>query len=165
MTAETCGLTSCTSSLALESSALTLSNQLSRMPEAQYSLVPKLSHHEWQNLGFSSLKNMISKNAGNYIWQNNLHGAQLFLVSVANDVFPLMMFSVAKQRVMMSGPVQELALKHRVMSSARKQRLSERSRSSLQLPSTSCFNRRSKLEEPNISRGVFEVFVNSRNLN
>lgn len=33
---------------------------------------------------------------------------------------PLLMFTVAKQRVVMSGIVQELALKHKAMASARK---------------------------------------------
>lgn len=97
--AEACGLSSCTSGLALES-------KLSRMSEVRYSLVPKLSHHEWKNIGFSSLKNISTMRS-------------CFLVSIANGVFPLMMFSVAKQRALMLGLVRELAHKHSAMTSTR----------------------------------------------
>ena len=70
--AEAWGLMSCPSTLALESSALTLSNQLSRMPEVQYSLVHKLSRHGGKSSRFA-LKNLISKHDDNL-----LHDKQLF---------------------------------------------------------------------------------------
>ena len=50
-----------------------------------------------------------------------------------------MMFSVAKQRVVMAGCVQERALKHKAMTAARSSK------------------------SVNIIRGVFEVFVNNNN--
>ena len=42
MMAEAFSLSYCSSTLALES-------ELSRRPEAQYGLVPRLRHHEWKN--------------------------------------------------------------------------------------------------------------------
>ena len=73
--AEACGLLCCPCTFVPES-------ELSHTVQAHHSLVPKLSHHEWKNLGFSSLKNMISVNACiptyTIYMANNLHGAQLF---------------------------------------------------------------------------------------
>ena len=51
VTAEAFGLTSCSSSLVPES-------KLSHRSEAQYGLVPRLSHHEWKNP--ASLENRFS---------------------------------------------------------------------------------------------------------
>ena len=53
MTAEACGPTSRPSAPAPES-------KLSRRPEAQYGLVPRLSHHEWKNHRPSDSKTDIS---------------------------------------------------------------------------------------------------------
>ena len=57
-----------------------------------------------------------------------------------NGVFPMMMFIVAKQRVMVAWIVQELALKHKGMTAAHSS------------------------ESWNISRGVFSVFVKLKEL-
>ena len=97
--AEACGLTSCPSGIVLKSTLL-------HNPEVQYSLVPKLSHHKWKNIGFSSLKNISTMRSCFSVERKR------------NGVFPLMMFLVAKQRVMMTGLVRELAHRHRAMTSA-----------------------------------------------
>ena len=95
MMAEAYSLSVCPSSLALES-------KLSRNLESHTVLVPRLSHYEWKNL------------------KNNLFRMNVLYIENVFIVFPLMMFLVAKQRVMMSGLVRELAHRHRAMTSARK---------------------------------------------
>ena len=84
--AEACGLTSCPSGIVLKSTLL-------HNPEVQYSLVPKLSHHKWKNIGFSSLKNISTMRSCFSVERKR------------NGVFPLMMFLVAQQRVVMAGLV------------------------------------------------------------
>ena len=103
MMAEAFGLTSCSSSLALES-------ELSRRPEVQYSLTFKLSHHGGKNTALRAKKPVDTR----------LHhlNAQLFFSEAM--FLPRMMFPVAKQRVVMAGLMQELALKHKAMISTRK---------------------------------------------
>ena len=93
--AEAYSLSVCPSSLALES-------KLSRNLESHTVLVPRLSHYEWKNL------------------KNNLFRMNVLYIENVFIVFPLMMFLVAKQRVMMSGLVRELAHRNRAMTSARK---------------------------------------------
>lgn len=78
-------------------------SELSHIVHTHHSLIPKLSHHEWKNLGFSSLKKSTMRSC--------------FVVSVANGVFPLMMFLVVKQQVMMAGLARELAHRHRAVTS------------------------------------------------
>ena len=93
--AEAYGPTYCTSALVPES-------KLSHRSESQYGFVPKLSHH-----GGKTEKTIYSSKR------------VLVLLSVFS-VFPLMMFLVAQQRVMLSGLVRELAHRHKAMTAARK---------------------------------------------
>ena len=85
-------------------------SKLSHMASVHYGFDPKLSHHEWKNLGFSSLKNISSMRSCFSVERKR------------NGVFPLMMYLVAKQRVMRSGLVRELAHRHKAMMSARKRK-------------------------------------------
>ena len=96
MMAEAYSLSVCPSSLALES-------KLSRNLESHTGLVPRLSHHEWQKPKKQSIP---------YEYTVYRKCFLLFL--------PLMMSLVAKQRVMMSGLVRELAHRHKAMTSAPK---------------------------------------------
>ena len=85
-------------------------SKLSHMATNHYGFVPKLSHYEWKNLGFSSLKNISSMRSCFSVERKR------------NGVFPLMMYLVAKQRVMRSGLVREHAHRHKAMMSARKRK-------------------------------------------
>ena len=82
-------------------------SKLSHMATAHYGFVTKLSHHEWKNLGFSSLKNISTMRSCFSVERKR------------NGVFPLMMSIVAKQRVLMAGLVRELAHRHRAVTAAR----------------------------------------------
>ena len=88
------GPTSCPSAHALKSKFL-------RMSEAQYDLVSRFSHHR----GKTEKTEVLSL---------------FFSEAKRNVVFPRMLSIVAKQRVMRAGLVQELALKHKALTSARK---------------------------------------------
>ena len=89
--ATACDLSSCPSSLALESN-------LSRSLEVQYGLVSKLSHHGGKNhrpagSKTKSVHSLTTVRSG-------------FSVEHSDTVFlPLMMFSVAKQQALMTGLV------------------------------------------------------------
>ena len=91
MMATACDLSSCPSSLALES-------KLSRNLEVQYGLVSKLSHHGGKN------HRPAGSNTKSVHSQNTVHSG--FSVEHSDTVFlPLMMFSVAKQQALMTGLV------------------------------------------------------------
>ena len=79
--AEAYSLSVCPSSLALES-------KLSRNLESHTGLVPRLSHHEWKKPKKQSIP-----------YECTVYRKWFLLF------LPLMMFSVAKQRVMMTGRV------------------------------------------------------------
>lgn len=80
MLSEAYGPTSCTYGIVPEST-------LSHKPEVQNGFVPKLSQHEWQKPSPFGLKNIITTRSRFYLFS------------------PLVMFSVARQRVVMSGLV------------------------------------------------------------
>ena len=118
MTAVAFGPSSCPS-------GFTPKSKLLRNPEAQYGFVPKHSHHGGKNTALRAEKTFP-------------YNAQPFLVERSVTVFlPLKMFNVAKQCVMISWLVRELAHRHKAMRSAQ------------------------ELGELNIERGVFKVFVRS----
>ena len=129
MTAVAFGPSSCPS-------GLTPKSKLLRNPEAQYGFVPTLgalrrltlqehSHHGGKNTALRAEKPFP-------------YNAQPFLVERSVTVLlPLKMFNVAKQCVMISWLVRELAHRHKAMRSAQ------------------------ELGELNIERGVFKVFVKS----
>ena len=80
-------------------SAFVAESILSHNVEAHHGLVPKLGHHGGKNIANAQKPNFHS-------W---------FLLFL-----PLMMFSVAKQRVMMTGRVRERALRRNALTSTRK---------------------------------------------
>ena len=113
--AEAYGLTPCTSGLASES-------KLSCSPKVQFGFVPNHSHHGGKTSRFA-LKNLFESKASNLtivadvaLWTENW----FFSGAKRNGVFPLVMSSVAQQRGMMAGHVQELALKHNAMTADQK---------------------------------------------
>ena len=129
MTAEGYSPTSCPSSLALES-------KLSRSLEAQHGLVTKLSHHGGINHrpAGSKTKSDSSRKYHIQLFVNTVRSG--FSVELSDTMFwPLMMFAVARQRVMMAGLVLRACTQAKSHDSS------------------------TMLEEQNIIRGVFQVFV------
>ena len=93
------GLTSCSFRLVLES-------KLSHSLEVQYGLVPKLSHHGGKNHRPAGSKTKSDSSREYHIHRFvNTVRSRFFSETKWNGVFPLRMFSVAKQRVVMAGLV------------------------------------------------------------
>ena len=131
--AEAYGLTPCTSGLTSES-------KLSCSPKVQFGFVPNHSHHGGKTLKTEERSNQVAtlkiiKKLISKIIKMFFSGAK------RNGVFPLVMSSVAQQRGMMAGLVQELALKHNALTADQKP------------------------QSLDSNRGVFMVFVNNRIIN
>ena len=91
------------------SSGLVLKSKLLHSPEDHYGFVPKLSHHGGKNPALRAEKPILPRPKVNFF-----SGAQ------RNGVFPLRMSYVAKQCVLMSWLVRELAHRHKAMAAAEK---------------------------------------------
>ena len=102
------------------SSAFVAESTLSHNVEAHHGLVPKLGHHGGKNHRLFKPKNMISLQAGNQGILYSRGRTYLVFEPEGRWFLPLMMFSVAKQRVMMAGRVRECALRHKALTAARK---------------------------------------------
>ena len=111
MMSEAYGPTCCSFGLVPES-------KLSHHPKDQYGFVPKLSHHGGKYIALRAKKNWIAEISNRVTAIAKGLG---FSVERSETMFlPRMMSYVAQQQVMMAGLVQELALKHKAMTSTRK---------------------------------------------
>lgn len=93
---------------------------LSHKPQVQSGFVPKHSQQGGKNHRLFKPKNMISLQAGNQGILYSRGRTYLVFEPEGRWFLPLMMFSVAKQRVMMAGRVRECALRHKALTAARK---------------------------------------------
>ena len=106
---EAYGPTSCTFGLAPES-------KLSRSPKVQYGFMLKISHHGEKNTALRAEKHSLQ-----LVYSDRYsRGLVFFSDAKRNGVFAFDDVLVSQKRVMMSGFVRELALRHRTMKSAQK---------------------------------------------